>query len=153
MGDLQDAGRSLRIANPELRRRAERLLEVGDELFRAQNYHSALQRYKLAANLAPDLAEAYWRQAHALVATHNYELAPGVFKRAIALTDDLSRGGFQLDDLYGGAAMSKARHLDALAGWAMERDGSADAYFLLGVFLAYDGQGERQKSSFNAPRI
>ena len=40
--------------------------------------------YKLAASTAPDLAEAFWRQGHALVATHNYELAATAFKRAIA---------------------------------------------------------------------
>jgi hypothetical protein len=145
---MKIAERGLRISNAEARRRAERHLADGDEQFRVQNYHGALQRYKLAANAAPDVAEPYWRQGHALVATHNYELAPGAFKRALALTDDVSRGGFRLDDLYADAAMSKARHLESLAGWALERDGSADPYFLLGLFLTYDGQAERGEKFF-----
>ena len=67
------------------------MIAEGDELFRAQNFHSALQKYKLAASTAPDLAEAFWRKGHALVATHNYDLATTAFKRAIALTEDLGR--------------------------------------------------------------
>jgi len=145
---MPDAARGLRVSNPESRRRAERYLADGNEQFRGQNYHGALQRYKLAANAAPDLAEPYWRQGHALVATHNFELAPGAFKRAIALTDDVSRGGFRLDELYDGAAMSKARHLESLAGWAIEREDLADPYFLLGLFLTYDGQPERAEKFF-----
>src|SRR5438874_345074 len=96
-----------RFSNVESRRKGERMITEADELFRAQNFHSALQKYKLAASTAPDLAEAFWRQGHALIATHNYELATTAFKRAIALTDDLSRGGFRLNDIYAGANMTK----------------------------------------------
>src|SRR4029079_2142155 len=114
-----------RVSNVESRRKAERMLNDGDELFRAQNFHSALQRYKLAGSTAPDLAEAFWRQGHALIATHNYELAATAFKRAIALTDDLGRGGFRLNDIYGGAAMTKSHHLESLAEWAVTKRTSA----------------------------
>ena len=138
----------VRVANPEFRRKAEKYLADGDALFRAQNFHSALQRYKLAANAAPDIAEAYWRQGHALIATGNYDLAGSAFKRAIALTDDTTRGGFQLTDLYGTAVLTKNGHLEALAGHALERSDSSDPFFLLGVFLTYDGQHERAEKFF-----
>jgi tetratricopeptide (TPR) repeat protein len=132
-----------RHSNVESRRKAERLIRDGDELFRVQNFHSALQKYKLAVSAAPDLAEARWRQGHALVATHNYELAAEAFKRAIALGDDHSRDGFQLNDMYGGASMTKAIHLESLADWALSQGESSDAYFLIGLFFYYDGQRER----------
>src|SRR5262249_43978477 len=74
----------VRISNPETRRQAERYIAEGDTLFRAQNFNSASQKYKLAASIAPDLAEAYWRQGHALTAMHQYEPATTAFKRAIA---------------------------------------------------------------------
>src|SRR5205814_7224054 len=61
-----------RVSNAESRRRAERLIAEGDELFRGQNFHAALQKYKAAASAAPDVAEALWRQGHALVATKNF---------------------------------------------------------------------------------
>jgi tetratricopeptide (TPR) repeat protein len=137
-----------RVSNVESRRKAERLIAEGDELFRAQNFHSALQKYKLAVSTAPDVAEALWRQGHALVATHNYELAAKAFKRAIAHTEDLGREGFRLNDLYAGAAMTKTQHLEFLADWALDRENSADAYFLLGVFLNYDGQVARAGKFF-----
>jgi len=137
-----------RLSNVESRRKADRLMAEGDELFHAQNYHSALQKYKLAASTAPDLVEAQWRQAHALVATHNYELATAAFKRAIARTEDLGRGGFSLNDLYAGAKMTKTQHLESLAEWAMSRTNSPDPYFLLGLFLNYDGQPARAEKFF-----
>jgi tetratricopeptide (TPR) repeat protein len=137
-----------RVSNVESRRKAERLIADGDELFRAQNFHSALQKYKQAVSNAPDVAEALWRQGHALVATHNYELAAKAFKRAIAHTEDLGREGFRLNDLYAGATMTKTQHLEFLSEWALDRENSADAYFLLGVFLNYDGQTARAGKFF-----
>src|SRR5262249_11186304 len=126
----------------------ERMINEGDELFRVQNFHSALQKYKLAGSTAPDLPEAFWRQGHALVATHNYDLATTAFKRAIALTEDLGRGGFRLNDLYASAMIAKNQHLESLAEWAMNRRNSPDPYFLLGLFLEYDGQPARAEKFF-----
>jgi hypothetical protein len=99
--------------------------------------------------MAPDLAEAHWRQGHALIATSNFQLATTAFKRAIALTDDISRGGFHLDQLYGGAALTKTAHLESLAEWALSRSDSSDPFFLLGVFLTYDRQEQRAEKFFD----
>jgi hypothetical protein len=137
-----------RVSNVESRRKAERIIAEADELFKGQNFNSALQRYKLAASTAPDLPEAYWRQGHALIATRNYALAATAFKRAIALADDLGRGGFRLNDIYGGAMMTKSQHLESLAEWAISKRDSADSYFLLGLFFEYDGQPARAKKFF-----
>jgi hypothetical protein len=138
----------VRQSNAEYRGKAERMIAEGDELFRAQNFYSALQRYKLAVSTAPDLTEALWRQAHALIATHQYDLAAATFKRAIARTEDLGRGGFRLSDLYGAATMTKAAHLDSLGEWANSRSNSSDPYFLIGLFLNYDGQMARAEKFF-----
>jgi tetratricopeptide (TPR) repeat protein len=140
--------RPLRWSNPQWRRKAERFIAEGDELFRAQNYHSALQKYKLAATLAPDVAEAHWRQGHALIATSNFELAARAFKRAIAISQDIRRADFQLDDLYGAAGLAKTAHIESLAEWAMTQSDSPDPFFLLGVFLTYDGQPQRAEKFF-----
>src|SRR4029079_9792356 len=94
------------------------------------------------------MPEAFWRQGHALVATHNYELAATAFKRAIALTEDLGRGGFRLSDLYGSATKPKAEQLESLAQWVTQRDKSADRYFLVGIFLTYDNQAARAEKFF-----
>lgn len=137
-----------RLSNVDSRRKAEKLIAEANELFKAQNFHSALQKYKLAASTAPDMPEAFWRQGHALVATHNYELAATAFKRAIALTEDLGRGGFRLSDVYGGANMTKQQHLESLAEWATTKRNSPDPYFLIALFLEYDGQSVRAEKFF-----
>jgi len=149
VGDKVAAKPAVRWSNAESRRKAEQYLAAGDLLFREQQFHSALQRYKLAAQMAPDMAEAYWRQGHALIATANFDLAGGAFKRAVALDADVSRGGFKLDELYGAAAMAKAAHLESLAGWALTRTMSSDSYFLMGVQLQYDGQEDRAARFFD----
>ena len=94
------------------------------------------------------MPEALWRQGHALVATHNYELAATAFKRAVGLTEDLDRGGFRLSDIYGSANMTKNQHLESLAEYAMTRRNSSDPYFLLGLFLEYDDQPARAEKFF-----
>ncbi len=137
-----------RVTSAESRQRAMRHLAEGDALYQKQNFNSALQRYKQAASAAPDMAEAFWRQGHAFVATRNYDLAATAFKRAIALGDDLSRGGFRLDDLYAGASITKAAHLESLAELALTKSGESDAYFLIALFLHYDGQTARAERFF-----
>lgn len=138
-----------RVSNLDTRQRAQRIMAEGDTLFQAQNFNSALQRYKLASTIAPDMVEAYWRQGHAFIATKNFDLATTAFKRAIAISDNLGRDGFRLDDLYGTASLTKAGHLEHLAALALSSEGDSDAYFLIGVFLNYDGQAARAEKFFD----
>jgi tetratricopeptide (TPR) repeat protein len=138
----------VRASSIEQRRKADQYLAQGDSLFREQRFHSALQKYKLAALAAPDMAEAFWREGHALVATSNFDLAASAFKRAIAIDPNVRRGGFTLDKLYATASMAKTAHIEQLAGWALEHAESSNAYFLMGVTLAYDGQAERAAKFF-----
>jgi tetratricopeptide (TPR) repeat protein len=146
--DAAPARPAVRVASPAMRLKAERYLAEGDALFLEQRFHSALQKYKLASKAAPDMAESHWRRGHGLVATGNFDLAAAAFKRALLFDADPHRGGFRLDELYGPAAMAKTVHLERLAEHALEHEHSADAYFLLGVFLAYDGQRERADKFF-----
>jgi tetratricopeptide (TPR) repeat protein len=139
---------ALPLTNIVQRRKADQQISTGDMLFREQNFHAALQRYKTAAQLAPDMAEAYWRQGHALIATANYELASGAFKRALALDPSTSRDGFTLAKLYADAELTKTAHIEGLAGWALTRGESSDPYFLMAVTLYYDGQADRAAPFF-----
>ncbi len=140
-----EAGRfEVRKSNAEAVARASRFLEFGDNLFAEQEFHSALQRYKSAAEAAPDLSEAYFRQGHALVATKRYDLAVKAFKVAIALATDIDRGEFRMDELYGdGKALAKSLHLEDLARAGLDRPRDADVMLLIGLFLYYDGQADR----------
>ena len=94
------------------------------------------------------MAEPYWRQGHALIATANFELAGGAFKRALALDPTITRDRFSLDQLYGPATIAKTGHLEDLAAWALDHPGSSEPYFLMGVTLHYDGQTDRAAKFF-----
>jgi tetratricopeptide (TPR) repeat protein len=135
-------------SNIAQRRKADQQIATGDMLFREQKFQAALQRYKDASRLAPDMAETYWRQGHALIATANFELAGGAFKRALALDPAVSRDGFSLAQLYGPATIAKTGHLEDLAAWALDHAGSSEPYFLMGVTLHYDGQVDRAAKFF-----
>ena len=138
----------VRSSNAESRRRAERYLALGDQLFEKHQWHSALQKYKLAAQLAPDVAECYWRQGHALIAVNQFGQAADAFRRALRLDADTSRGGFRLNDLYVDSEAAKSSHLEALAGEALAATIDPDAFFLIGVLLHYDGETERARKFF-----
>jgi tetratricopeptide (TPR) repeat protein len=117
-------------------------------LFREQKFHSALQRYKSAAEAAPDVAESYFRQGHALVTTNRFELAAKAFKVGIALSDDVTRDGFHVDELYADNHMAKRAHLEALAQSSLIDRANTDLLFLVGLFLRYDGQADRATKFF-----
>lgn len=135
-------------SNPETLKRAERFLEFGDRLYQEQRYHEALQRYKSAAEAAPDLAEAHFRQAHALAATHRNDLAVKAFQVAVRLADSIERNGFRLDQLYGDNHAAKENNLELLAQDALKNPEDPQAMFLVATFLYYDGQLDRSRIFF-----
>lgn len=134
---------ALRISNIESRRRALRLDESGDTLFREQRYHEALQKYKSAAEAAPDMAESYMKQGFALLATSRYEMAATAFKRGLAIDPAWAATPFRLDSIYGEAHLSKDAHLEKLVAALLEKPADADLIFILAMFLQYDGDDVR----------
>jgi hypothetical protein len=140
--------RKVREASPEYRRKSDQFVAQGDMLFREQKYQQAVDRYKSAAEMAPNSAEAYWHKGHAYAATNRYELAASCFRRALTLNPDIDRGGFSLDKLYDDTRMAKEAHLEAIAGYCLEHPDTADAYFVLGVFLHYNGEADRAEKFF-----
>lgn len=133
----------IRATNVETLKKARRYLALGDDLFRRQKFHSALQQYKAATRFAPELAEGYFRQGYALIATSRYDLATQAFKRGLRTDPEIAKSDFLLNEIYGDAKMTKTAHLETLATAALDRDTDSDLMFLLGVFLHYDGQAER----------
>lgn len=147
--EVRDDDRPLvRKSNPATLKRAQRYVEYGDTLFGKQRFREALQRYKAASAIAPDLVEARFRQGHALVAGGQYALAAVAFKRALALDPDLDREGFRLDELYQGGLLAKTAHIEQLSRAALDNPEDADLMFLVGVFLRYNGEGDRAQPFF-----
>lgn len=142
---------AVRVSNASQRSRADQWIAQGDMLFREQKYHSAAQRYKLASESAPDVAESYWRIGHAYVASNRFPEAAENFRRAIALSPTgIARDGFDLNKLYGSATIARDSHLEALAAVALTDDTNSDALFLLGVQLTYQGHADRAADFFAA---
>jgi hypothetical protein len=119
-GPVQRAGvgaaprpqRKVRVANAEAKARAGKFIDFGDALFAKQRFREALERYKLAAQQAPDMAEIYLRQGIASVATGQFEAAGRYFRRALK-TDGWDAAHLQLDQLYGADRIAKESHLEA----------------------------------------
>jgi tetratricopeptide (TPR) repeat protein len=144
----EEAKPAIRVSNLESRRRAVKFIESGDDLFRAQRYHEALQKYKSAAEAAPDMAEAYVRQGHALTATARYDLAAAAFKKGLLIGPEWADAEFRLDSIYGDARLAKATHLENLARAVLDKPADADLAFVLAMFLHYDDDAERAARLF-----
>lgn len=138
----------VRITNAAMKAQAGKFMAFGDANFAKQNYNSALERYRTAAQTAPDVAEAYLRQGFALVAIGNYDSAARAMRRALLLQNDPAKFKLRLDNLYGENQMAKTAHLEALARAVENNELSADLLLLLGLQLYFDNQADRARPVF-----
>ena len=139
---------NIKATNAETKARARKFIEYGDAHFARQKYNEALERYRTAATLAPDLGESYLRQGHALVAMGQYDAADKAFRRGLAVRPDWSRATIELDRIYDGDKRAKAEHFEALAHTVDENTGNPSLLFLLGMQLFFDGQVDRSQLFF-----
>ena len=135
-------------SNAERVARAKRMIDHGDEHFRQQRYGEAYRRYKLAAQAAPDLAEAYFRQALALVALTQYDAACEAIRRGFEFDVEWAKSPFRLDEIYADNHLAKQAHLDALAEAAEAAPQDARLWYLVGVVLYFDDRPERAEPFF-----
>jgi hypothetical protein len=132
----------------DLLARSRRLIRLGDESFGSGRYRDALSRYRDAAMTSPELAEVHFRKGHAYLANGQLALAADAFRRGLALEPTAHRDGFRLSDLYGDDTVARDVHLENLAAEALMKEESADAYFLLGMMLHFDGDSARADKFF-----
>ncbi len=148
VGPPTKTAKPVRASNPETIERARKFVGFGDKLFKEGKYHEALQQYKTATRVAPDLAEAHLRQGFALTGSLRYELAADAFKRGMELDPAFAASDFRLDPLYDGARLAKSTHLESLAAAALKDPSNAKLTFVLGMFLHYGESAERAKKFF-----
>jgi tetratricopeptide (TPR) repeat protein len=137
-----------RGTNAESIARARRFIALGDKMFGEGKYSDSYERYRMASQAAPGLADAYFRQGFALVASGRYETAAKALKRGLDLDANWPKSEFRLDSLYGAKGGDKRAQLDMLATAASQNPRDPDLLFLIGVFLHFDGQAERAKPFF-----
>jgi tetratricopeptide (TPR) repeat protein len=144
-GDHEDALPRLKVraANAESTARARQFIEYGDVRFGRQQFSEAYQRYRKAAEAAPDLADAYFRQALAQSALDRYLPAVKTIRRGLAIKPDWAKTDFKLDQLYNHNRAAKETHFERLATAANDKPDNAELLYLLGVELFFDGQPAR----------
>lgn len=142
----------IRPSNAEARDRARQFMEFGDAQFRARNVGGAYDRYKKAAEAAPDLAEAWFRQGHALVDLGRYDQAAAAFRRGLGLRPDWPARGFRLADLYGDNLAAPAAMFEALARALKARPDDVNTQYAAAVQLFFDARLEQARASFERAR-
>jgi tetratricopeptide (TPR) repeat protein len=138
----------VRASNAEARDRSLQFLQFGDQQFAALNFAGAYDRYKKAADAAPDLAEPYFRIGHTLAAMGRYEQAADYYGRGLSLRPDWPAGDFRLAQIYGDKEAAKLSTLDALKTAAAEQPDSQHVQLVAGVAFFFDGQIERARGYF-----
>ena len=132
-----------RASTADQKTKAERYIGLGDANFAKQKYFLAVERYKSAAQMAPDLAEPYFRQAYALVALGQYASAAKVFRRGLKIRSDWSDSLFRLEEVYGDGKVAKTEHFERLAKAVEANPLDASLLTVLGLELFFDGQAQR----------
>jgi hypothetical protein len=129
--------------NADQKAKAGKFIGFGDTNFGNQKYLTAVERYKTAARLAPDLADPYLRQGHALVALGQYENAVKAFRRGLRIQGDWADSPFRLDRLYAQEPLAKISHIERLAKAVEDNPLDSDLLIALGMQMYFDGQHER----------
>ena len=140
--------RTPKSTSPEQKARAGKFLGFGDASFAEQKYLAAIERYKSASRIAPDLADPYLRQGHALVALGQYENAVKVFRRGLRIRPEWSGSPFRLNQLYGPDRIAKVSHIETLAKAVEANPLDSNLLMALGMQLFFDGQAERASVFF-----
>jgi tetratricopeptide (TPR) repeat protein len=142
----------VRASNAEARDRALQFIKFGDAQFRARNLAGAYDRYKKAAQAAPDLAEAWFRQGHALADLGRYDQAAAAFRRGLSLRADWPASGVQLADLYGDNLAARAAMFEALERALEARPDDVNVQYAAAVQFFFDGRQEKARASFERAR-
>ena len=134
------------VASATARERAIKFVQYGDRHFREGRYREALARYKKATASATDMAEAEFRKAFAELMMGDLSDATIAIRRGLAKKSTWPDADFAIDDLFGAAAKAEAYRI--LQSRLRATDFDADAHFLLGVMLHFDGQIEAAQAHF-----
>lgn len=138
----------IRESNAEARDRARQFIEFGDAQFSARNLAGAYDRYKKAAEAAPDLAEAWFRQGHALADLGRYDQAAAAFRRGLGLRPDWPASGFKLADLYGENGAARAAMFDAIDQAIAARPADINVLYVAAVQIFFEGRLQLARTSF-----
>lgn len=136
----------------DARKKADRYIELGDNLFREQKFHDALLRYRLAVQASPDYAVAYVRHGFSLVAHRRYDEAADAFTKAFTLDRQIVASGFRIDQMYDDNLLAREAHEEALAQAVLDAPSDGKRHFVMGMWLVFSGQADRSRKFFEEAR-
>lgn len=142
-----------RTSNERQRQLAARFIEIGDRLFREGQYRQAYFQYREAEKAAPDLAESYFRQGFALIATRQYSSAFQAFKKGLSMDPQWPKRPFELSRLYLDRELDQHDHRAALAAEADAKPLNEELHFLLGIHLFASGRKEDAQEFFRKVQV
>lgn len=143
--DTDEKAHSMRITSPAISTaqaaRCEKAIMEGDAQFAKKKYLAAVERYRAASRIAPQLAKPYMRAGLALVAHGNYAGAARAFQRGLELPGAVADQQSTLQEICGPEILnaSNARLADKL------RSAPQDGNLLvsMGMQLFYSGELDR----------
>lgn len=139
----------VKASSPEAKVKSLRLQMQGDEWFAKQNYLQAYARYKQAVSEAADVAAPRFRMGLVLAAMGHFDLAVTEIKRGLALDAKWPATGEQLEQLFGANnVIAREGVLQRVAAWVREDVRDPNRLFLLGVFLHFNGEGDKARTFF-----
>lgn len=134
-----------RVSNFETRLLATKFVAYGDTRFKKGEWSGALERYRTATTLAPDLAEARLKQAIVLMVLDRPEDAISSLKSALALHPTAAERQSAFEELYGDRGIAREAHLEGLARTAFAAADDPRPYLLLGYWFLAEGNLARAK--------
>jgi tetratricopeptide (TPR) repeat protein len=122
---------------------AWKLISFGDSYFGNRKFADALDRYRRAAQAAPQVADAWFRQGFANAAMGHYDRAAKAIRHGLEIKPDWASSAFRLDDLFGDDTVAKKNLLDAMLKVAEAEPANADVSLLVGLCYHFDGKPEQ----------
>jgi tetratricopeptide (TPR) repeat protein len=122
---------------------AWKLISFGDSYFGNRKFAEALDRYRKAAQSAPQVADAWFRQGFANAAMGHYDRAAKAIRHGLEIKPDWASSAFRLDDLFGDDTVAKKNLLDAMLKVAEAEPANADVALLVGLYYHFDGKPEQ----------
>ncbi len=135
-----------RVSNAETRAKSEKNIAAGDEHCGNEKYAAAVEQYKSAGRIAPDLAEPQLRLGFALVAQKRYAAAVKAFRRGLEIDHDWTDAPFRLSQIYTPSALARTKQTLSEAVEAKPKD--SDAALALGMQLLFDGKRDQAGTYF-----
>jgi hypothetical protein len=126
----------------------DRLLKLGREAFAAREYGRAVQRFRQATRVAPQVAQAYFLLAQALLALGKYPEAVDAIDAGMFLKPDWPSERFQPLQLYGAHVAEYPDHIRRLEDTLAANPDDPVLLFLTAYQLWFDGRRDESRRLF-----